>query len=97
SASASMIDSRPVEGVRMRYFWCILMVGHATSGPDRKGSRPSAPRRNAHGAMMPRAWIECAPEHGESPRTTASKPCSTDPKRVAGGRAGGLCDQAPHG
>src|ERR1039458_1388538 len=49
------------------------------------------------GAEMPRAWIECAPKHGESPRRTASKPRSTDPKRVAGGRAGRLCGQAPHG
>ena len=33
--SASMITSRPVDGVRMRYFWRILIPRHATSGLGR--------------------------------------------------------------
>ncbi len=52
-----MITSRPVEGVRIRYFWRVLIVEHATSGPDGNQFRGLD-----GGAAMLRARIECGPE-----------------------------------
>src|SRR5581483_7725505 len=69
SGSASMITSRPVEGVRMRYFWRVLIQNHATSGPP--GRAPSGARRPGTGfyrvppvkglASIPRGLLALAP------------------------------------
>src|ERR1700727_1490253 len=56
--SASMITSRPVEGVRIRYFWRDLIAAQCYQRPRRR--RLWARVRGSAG--MPHAWIECGPE-----------------------------------
>src|ERR1022692_2513297 len=68
-----MTTSRPVEGVLIRYFCRVRILGHATSGPDTTGSSARA----AGGAAMPRAGIECRPQRmvkalARTPRSLAA-------------------------
>ena len=54
------MTSRPVEGVRILYFWRDLIVAQCYQCLGRQAWRGSS-----DGAEMPRAWIECGPERME--------------------------------